>query len=342
MTSPSVLRISRAEVVEEATTILELNGTPHHLAVEVAESLVGAQEVGHASHGLIRLLEYTKFVEKGQVIPHAEPAIVTDNGSAIVIDGNWGWGQIACKLAVDLAVERAAVHGVMGITIRSCNHIGRLGEYVELLAEQKLVSLMWCNADPAVAAFGGTQRLLGTNPFASGIPTDQKPLVLDFATSASAEGKIRVARANGQQVKPGQIIDKDGKPSTNPNDFYDGGALLPFGEHKGYGMSLMIELLGGALSGNHPSINDNYVVGNGAVLLVINPAKFIPYGEFLDDVVQASNRIRQSPPSDPAFPVMMPGDLENSIKAKNGGMVVVDEPIWASIISLKAELQSSH
>lgn len=339
--STAPLRVPRAEVLSVVTEILILNGTSPENAILIADSLIQAQAAGHASHGIIRLIEYSKFVKAGTVIGGALPRIQSDNGAAVVIDASWGWGQLACKLAVDVAIAKSKEFGICVVTVHSCNHIGRLGEYVENLASHSLVGLMWCNSDPSVAAYGGKERVLGTNPFAAGIPTDKKPIVLDFATAASAEGKLRVARANGEQVKPGIILDVNGNGSTDPEDFYAGGSLLPFGEHKGYGLSLMIELLGGALSGNHPSVNKSYLRGNGTVLICIDPARLLPYQNFLSDVNEAVEFIRKTPPLNPKVPVMMPGDVENLNRASNEVSIAIDVPIWNSITELLHTLKKS-
>jgi uncharacterized oxidoreductase len=332
------IKISRDEMMGVTQRILELNGTPSPYAFSVADSLIQAQEAGHASHGIIRLLEYSKFVETGLVIPDAAPSVIQESSSTFVIDGGWGWGQISCKLAVEMAIARAHDNGVMAFTVKSCNHIGRLGEYVELLAEKSLIGIMFCNSDPSVAAYGGKTRLLGTNPFAASIPTSGKPIVLDFATAASAEGKLRVARATGAKIKDGIVVDKDGKSSTDPETFYAGGALLPFGEHKGYGLSLLIELLGGALSGNHPGLSKNYKAGNGAVLIVLNPRNFQTYENFLTDIDETSEVIRHSAPVDPKSPILLPGDVENITREGNKAGILLDATIWESILDLDASL----
>ena len=200
--------ISRSEVLSISEEILQLVGTPKEYALSVAESLVQAQEVGHASHGIIRLLEYTDSVKRKVIDPEIRPTIFRDEGATAVIDSHWGWGQIACKYAVDVVSKKAKEFGIGIVSIKDCNHIGRVGEYVELLAAQNLISMMWCNADPAVAAYGGKDRLFGTNPLAVGIPSNDEPVVIDFATAASAEGKLRVARANGSSIPLGTVIDK--------------------------------------------------------------------------------------------------------------------------------------
>ena len=330
--------ISRDEMMECAARILQKVGTPRDDAISVADSLIMAQEAGHASHGVIRLIEYTSFVKKGTVIPNARPTVISEKGATLAIDGHWGWGQIACKHALEIALQKIKELGTVTITVKNVNHIGRLGEYVEKLAEQDLVSLMWCNSDPSVAAFGGKDRLFGTNPFAAGIPTSEKPVVIDFATAASAEGKLRVARANKQAIPAGMVIDKDGNESTDPESFYAGGALLPFGGHKGYCMSLMIELLGGALSGGHPATTSRYSRGNGTVLVVIDPNFFVPDDSFIHDIDESVSKIKGAKPVDASRPILMPGDVENAQRLNNQPEIAISKAIWESILDLDASL----
>lgn len=332
------ISIPRDEVLSLSREILELVGTPTEFAFSVAESLVQAQEAGHASHGIIRLLEYTDSVKRKVIDASVRPTILHEEGATAVIDSKWGWGQIACKFAVGIAAEKARTFGIAAISIKDCNHIGRVGEYVEMLAAQNLISIMWCNADPAVAAYGGRERLFGTNPFAAGIPSNDVPVVIDLATAASAEGKLRVARANGSKVPLGVLVDKNGQESTDPADFYAGGALLPFGGHKGYCLSLMIELLGGTLSGNHPSMNSGYRHGYGTVLIAIDPNKFFGAEFSKNEISEATKIIRATQPSNPDQPVLVPGDVENNERKKNSSGIQISETIWNSIKELKLAL----
>lgn len=329
-------QVSLPEVKELGVKLLTKVGTPTSYAEIITNSLIEAQAVGHASHGLIRLIEYSKSIQDGVIKPDVTPKVKSATAAAVVIDGGWGWGQIACKLAIEEISNRAAETGIAIATIQNCNHIGRLGEYVEQMAEQNLVSMVWCNGDPAVAAFGGRERLFGTNPFAAGIPTSAEPVVIDFATAASAEGKLRVAKANGQSIPPNTVIDKNGNPTTNPNDFYDGGALLPFGGHKGYCLTLMIELLGGALSQIHPNVSPNYTRGFGTVMIAIDPEKLVPIESFFEDVDFATNRVRATQPSNVANPVLIPGDLENQNRLRSTTELTVSTAVWQSLQDLLA------
>ena len=329
-------------MVEKSAKILELVGSSKADALSVATSLVDAQAAGHSSHGILRLVEYANAVETGQVTPTAQPKIISDRGAVVTLDGQWGWGQIACKLAVELAAEKANKFGIGTVVIKSCNHIGRLGEYVEMLSQKSLVSIMWCNGGPNVAPYGGKTRLFGTNPFAAGIPTGDENIVIDFATASSAEGKIRAANVNGLQVPEGLIVKADGSPTTEPADFYAGGAILPFGGHKGYCLNLLIELLGGALSGAHPSMNDSYGNGNGTVLIAMDPEFFIGTDQFLQDINQATEVIKNAPPADPNKPILLPGEVEEQERAKNSDGIVISAAIWGSILELENRLLSNH
>ena len=329
-------------MVEKSAKILELVGSSKADALSVATSLVDAQAAGHSSHGILRLVEYANAVEKGQVKPTAQPKIISDRGAVVTLDGQWGWGQIACKLAVELAAEKANKFGIGTVVIKSCNHIGRLGEYVEMLSQKSLVSIMWCNGGPNVAAYGGKTRLFGTNPFAAGIPAGDENIVIDFATASSAEGKIRAANVNGLQVPEGLIVKADGSPTTEPADFYAGGAILPFGGHKGYCLNLLIELLGGALSGAHPSMNDSYGNGNGTVLIAMDPEFFIGTDQFMQDINQATEVIKNAPPADPSKPILLPGEVEEQERAKSSDGIVISAAIWGSILELESRLLSNH
>jgi LDH2 family malate/lactate/ureidoglycolate dehydrogenase len=335
---PAEIGIAREEMIDVAADILMRVETPRENAVSVAQSLVSAQEAGHASHGVIRLIEYTGFVKKGTVIPGAQPTLIRDKGAIGIIDGHWGWGQVACKFALTKIRSEISKYGTYTITVKNVNHIGRLGEYMESLTKDGLFAMMWCNSDPAVAAYGGVARLFGTNPFAAGIPNGENPIIIDFATAASAEGKLRVARANGQSVPTGMVIDKDGRDSTDPNAFYDGGSILPFGGHKGYCMSLFIELVGGALSGGHAAMATGYTRGNGTVLIAMDPEAFVGSAEFEAEIAESSAKIKATRPAREGSPVLLPGEVENQSRARNSEKVHISEPIWESILDLQKTL----
>jgi LDH2 family malate/lactate/ureidoglycolate dehydrogenase len=339
----TISQISVIEATAVAERVLVALGTPTEHARVVASSLVLANRVGHDSHGLVRLVEYSGFVDRGLVDPAAKPFIASGDGGVRVIDGANGWGQVASKFAVDTVGDLADELGVASVSMRNCNHIGRIGEYAELLAARGLTSMIWCNADPAVAPFGGIDRVLGTNPFAVGIPVeDSYPVILDFATAATAEGKLRVARATGKTVEAGAIIDSQGNPSVDPEDFYKGGALLPFGGHKGYGLSVFIELLGGALSGNHPSSTSRYRAGNGVMMVAFKPTAFVPAADFSADVTETIQVLHDTTPSQPGRPVLAPGDIEASARREHTAELPIADEIWGQVLALLAERETAQ
>jgi LDH2 family malate/lactate/ureidoglycolate dehydrogenase len=329
-----------AELLAACEGLLRALGTPPDLAAEVASSLVDAQRVGHESHGVIRLIEYAGFVQSGRLDPGGRARVERQTGATAMIDGCNGWGQPACRLALATARELAGQHGVAAVTVRNCNHVGRIGEYVETLADAGLIGLAWCNAEPAVAPYAGRTRMLGTNPIAAGIPLGAglPSFVMDFATAAAAEGKLRVARATSASIPTGLVIDAEGRPATDAEAFYNGGALVPFGAHKGYGLSVMVEMLGGALSGNHPATSPRYSFGNGVVLLVLDPAAFVGRQEFADDTAQCAQALRDSPPAVAGQPVLVPGDVEHQQRDARRSSVPVAEQVIEELTRLADRL----
>ena len=193
-------------------------GAPAATARAVAASLALSNLVGHDSHGIVRLLQYSDWVKKGQIRPDAEATVASKRGAVATVDGAWGFGQPAAQMATALASQLASANGVAAVAISACNHVGRLGEYVATIADQGQMGLAFCNSGPVVAPFGGAGRVMGTNPFAWSAPLPDGPVVLDFATAKIAEGKVKIALAEGHKVPPGSIIDSEGRPSTDPED----------------------------------------------------------------------------------------------------------------------------
>ncbi len=207
-----------------------------------------------------------------------------------------------------------------------------------------MTGLAVCNAPPAVAPYGGSERLLGTNPIAIAVPggPGQPPLLVDIATSVVAEGKLKVARAKGERVAPGLLVDREGRASVQPDDFYAGGALLPFAGHKGYGLSVMVELLGGALSGMAPSALPEYRIGNGTLLIALDIAAFVPLDRFRNQVQRFCERLKTSRTAEGFDGVLLPGEPERRARTERerDGIVLPDQT-WDEIRALAAELNVS-
>jgi uncharacterized oxidoreductase len=234
--------------------LFEAAGASAREAGLVADHLVESNLRGHDSHGVGMIPTYVRNLVAGELKLNQPLERVLDTGSMLVCDGKLGLGQVMAHDAVDLAIERATRGGSCLLALRNSHHIGRIGHWAEQCVEAGLVSIHFVNvvSDPAVAPFGGTVARVGTNPFAVGIPRrGSPPIIVDFATSRWAVGKVRVAYNKGEAVPPGTLLDGDGRPTRDPASLFAAprGALLPFGEHKGWGLSLACELLGGALTG---------------------------------------------------------------------------------------------
>ncbi|MBU6242429.1 MAG: Ldh family oxidoreductase [Acidobacteria bacterium] len=267
---------SAATLVDIGTKVICGMGAPLELANAVSKSLVLSNLVGHDSHGIIRLMEYSGWVESGNLIPNAYPKVAWSKEATSLIDGSWGWGQSASYLAIETVISLAQKYGTATVVLSKTNHVGRLGEYVDLISRAGMMGIAFCNTGgPIVAPFGGTKRVLGTNPYAWSIPgSDNYNFVLDFSTAVVAAGKIILAGMSGESIEPGSLIDKNGQPTTNAADLADGGSLLAFGGHKGSGLSVLIDLAAGILSGNMPAAISDSGYGNGTIFMAVDISRY--------------------------------------------------------------------
>ncbi len=338
-------KVIRADVLEKLVFDITCRlGSNAQISAQVARGLVLANLAGHDSHGVIRLAAYAKQIESGVIVPAAQPEIIKTRtrGAMAVIDAHQGWGQPAAHLATQTAIDLARKLGVAAVTVDHCNHIGRLGEYVDLIARAGLIGVLTCNANANVTAFGGRTRVFGTNPIAIGSPRAQglPPVVLDMATSAIAEGKLRVARDKGEDVAPGLILDKDGAPSIDPNVFYLGGMLLPVGGaygHKGSGLAFMVEILGGILSGKSAACLPEYGLNNGVLLIALDPEFFLPREDFIDQVERYCQTVSNSATIAGVSKVLLPGEPE-LISAEQRGRdgITLPAATWRDLSALAA------
>jgi len=314
-------------------------GVPVESARQVADSLVDANLAGHDSHGVIRVPSYVELVRTGRVVASAQPELVQGTASVAVVDGHWAFGQLTARQSMAIAIGKARDSGIAAVAAVACNHIGRLGEWVEMAADEGLVGFatvsMYGRLGLAAAPHGGAERAMSTNPIAFGLPSATRgAVVTDFATTAVAEGKLQVARAKGVDVPPGSIIDAQGRPSTSPQDFYDGGALLPFGAHKGYGLAVVSQLLSLALTGALNAPQGEF--SSGAFFAAVDPAAFGPraaYGQAADELLGRIKSVRPAPGFDE---VLLPGEPEQRARAARAEGVPVDEVTWGKLQDLHA------
>src|SRR5437870_665909 len=208
--------------------VFQAIGSPASVATRVADALVDANLAGHDSHGVIRIPQYVDSVRGGEVVPDAEPKLLRETTVSALVDGGWGFGQVTAERATREAVRRASEHGLAAVGAVRCNHIGRVGEYPEMAAREGLVAFVSAGGfggrGGRAAPFGRGEGLLGTNPLSFGFPNpDGLAMLVDLATTSVAAGKIQVARAKGTPLPPGSILDREGNPSTDAEDFYRGG-----------------------------------------------------------------------------------------------------------------------
>lgn len=309
----------------------------------VSGSLVESNLLGVDSHGVMRVPDYVKMVKEGKIRVKAEIKAIRDEGATILVDGGFGFGQVVARKAANFALEKANSYGVGVVGIVHSNHIGRLGEYTTLVAEHDMVGLMFCNSGPKggiVAPYGGALRRFGTNPLSIAFPSHSRPFLLDFATSIVAEGKLRRKYMLKEKVPEGWIIDSEGNISTDPADFYErNGALLPFGEHKGYALSMAVDALGGILTGAHFVSNPDFSGGNNALLVALKISSFRPIDEFKSEVDDFFKVIGSTPPAKGFQRVVVPGEIEYDIRErrlKEG--IPIDLEIWRRIEDVTNEL----
>lgn len=341
--------VSEQKLLEFSQELLKAGGANEQEASIVATSLVGANLRGHDSHGVMRIPFYLGAVREGRVVPGAELKVENESPAVLVCDGGWGFGQVLARSLMTRLMRMAGDSGIACGTLRRAAHIGRLGEYVEMAAEQGQIAIVMANTHGSgqrVAPVGGKRPRLGTNPICIGVPGGAEgPFVLDFGTSATAEGKVRVKRIAGQPVPAGWILDPDGQPTTDPNQLYGDppGTILPMGgqqAYKGFGLAFMIELLCGGLTGGPCSFpSPPPPVGNCATFIVLDPRKFAGTDHLSCEVKQFENYVRGVPLIDGVTRVTLPGDPEReAFAARNQSGIPLDDGNWNALTQLASEL----
>jgi len=316
----------------------------------VAENLVTANLVGHDSHGIGMMPRYVEALLEGGLHPNRTLEIKLDGGSLLALDGRAGYGQSIGLQATRLAIERAQKHGVAIAALGNSHHLGRIGHWAEMAVAQGLVSLHFVNVQSfaRVAPFGGADRRFGTNPLCLGIPLPgEPPFLLDMATSAVAQGKLRVAHNQRTKIPHGWLIDDQGNPTDDPRwgVLAPLGAMSCFGEHKGYGLAVACELLGGALTGGGVTDYDNKTqrrVLNGMLSIVMDPGKLGTTEKFAEDARSFLAWLRASRPAPGHDRVRIAGEPEREYRAKRSREgIPVDDETWSEIRAAAAKLKLS-
>ncbi|MET0682212.1 MAG: malate/lactate/ureidoglycolate dehydrogenase [Casimicrobiaceae bacterium] len=334
--------IAAPKLTELVTAIMHGAGCGEGEAATIARRLVDSNLVGHDSHGVLRVARYLDWIKDGTLRPNTAPTLVFDSETIAIVDGNRGFGQVTGEFATKLGIAKASTKGIAMIGLRNCGHLGRVGDWADMAAAAGQVSLHFLNTSGAqrVAPYGGSDRRLSTNPITIGVPiADGNPVVLDVTTSMVAEGKLMVALNKGERVPEGWIIDKDGAPTTNPKDFYDGGALLTVGAHKGSGLSMVTDLLAGAVSTGKSSDADDRILRNNMLSIYIAPAVYDSGGLVAREARRFVDFVKASTPAKAGEPVLAPGDVERRNRAaRQASGVAIDDKTWADLIAAGASV----
>jgi len=332
--------VQHEQLREIATQLFAAAGCGGDDARTVADHLVDSSLFGHDSHGAIRIYEYVDALADGVFDSQGVPAVVWDRPCTALVDGGGAMGPIGGSFATRLAIDKANQQGLAAVTLRNTGHVGRVGAYPLMIAEAGLIGVVYCNAGRLgrqIAPFGGLDPLMSTNPIAFASPRrEHRPIMVDMATSATAEGKIRVARNRQETVPPGWLIDRDGNPTTDPLDYLTrGGAMLPLGgaaAHKGYCLSILVELLGGALSGQGVSRGEKIMTSNGVLINVFAIEHFTDLESYYDEVETLVDYIHTSRIDPARGEILMPGEPEFHCEAqRRRDGIDLDDMTWSHI-----------
>lgn len=318
MAASGTVHIDAGALRGAVARIFAAAGCSDEEAGTIAANLVEANRFGHDSHGVVLTRVYVDNIAAGLAVPGRTLAIVTDAGAIVGADGGKGFGQWIGEQAMRFAIARAQAMGSCIFGLSNTHHVARIGHWAEQCADAGLASIHFVNvlSTPLVAPWGGSDARLSTNPFCVGVPHAPHPLILDFATSMVAMGKARVALDAGRRMAPGLLLDAQGRPSDDPAVMFEAplGALLPFGQHKGFALAVMCELLGGALSGgrvqdHHPRPSPMI---NNMLSIVFAPDKLCSRDDLAHQVERLGAWLKASPPATADGRVQLPGEPERA------------------------------
>jgi len=340
-----------------AAEIFTAAGCAREEGARIAHHLLSANLTGHDSHGVIRTPRYVQWLREGNVLAGQKLTIVHETPTHATLDGNFGFGQTIGPLAVDFGIAKAQQHGLAVIGLRNSGHIGRIGDWGERAAAAGLISLHFVNVfhGELVAPFGGVDRRFSTNPICIAVPTKEGPIILDFATSMVAEGKVLVASNGGKPVPQGALIEPDGTLTADPRTLYGpiegthvrdsaqgAGALRTFGEHKGSGLAFMCEILAGCLTGGGTSGpipgGKRGQIANGMLSIYLSPGGFGATG-FEDAAREYAGYVKASRPATNGGEVLIPGEPETRTRTerlKQG--IPLQANTWSAICATARDL----
>jgi LDH2 family malate/lactate/ureidoglycolate dehydrogenase len=337
--------VTADRLTEIARSLLIAAGAPESEADTVSRLSIAANLAGHDSHGIILIPTYIDRIKVSHIVPGAPWTVVEETPTTTVVDGNWGFGYVVTEKAMRLTIEKAEKQNVAACTVFRQGHIGRLAAYPLMAIERGMIAMITADSGRSpknVAPFGGTKARLGTNPICFAVPSNlEGPLFFDMATSAAAAGKIGVALARGQQVPSGWLIDADGRPTTDPRKLRQGGALLPLGGsegYKGYGLSTIVEIFSGLLTGLGFGVEPTGRHNDGCFIAVFKVSAFRSLETFKQEVAEFARYLRDTPPAEGVKQVYYPGEVEY-LKEQDRRMhgISIEDATWGVLRRLAAE-----
>jgi len=334
--------VGAEELTAFATAAYEAAGTPPEHARIVAAHQVGANLVGHDSHGVVLLPTYVDRIDRGHIVPAARPEILNESPATLAVNGGWGFGPVISEWTMERLIAKAREMRVAAATVREQSHVGRLADYPLMAAKAGFIGMMMADSGQspkAVAPFGGREARLGTNPLCIAFPSDLPgPIFIDMATSAVAAGKLNVARARKQPIPLGWLLDKNGNPTTDPNAQSEGGVMLPLGGpegHKGYALSFAVETLAAVLPGLGFGVDPKGRHNDGTFMLAIDPGAFSPADEFKAQVEGFVRYLKQTPPAKGFEEVLYPGEIEYRTSQRRGREgIPIEDSTWGRLTEI--------
>jgi LDH2 family malate/lactate/ureidoglycolate dehydrogenase len=327
------------ELRATATAIFRAAGADPEPTSILVNHLIDANLAGHDSHGVQHIPGYVEMIEKGIIQPNARPTVIRETPVSALVDGQWTFGQVSVRFAIDQAIAKARASGVAVVGVVRCTHIGRLGTYSTLASREGVFAMITTgNLDGAtVVPFGGRKGIFGTNPFSFGFPAGDCPdVMVDFATSAVAAGKLEVARAKHERLAPGILLDRDGNPTTDPEAIYQGGMLLPFGGHKGSALATLSVLLAHVLV---PATDDETFGLPGTLIVAIDVGLFRDRAAVERETDGIIDKIKSVPPAPGFGEVQVPGEPEvRAAQRRSREGIPIPGDTWAAIIATAQRL----
>lgn len=316
-------------------------------AEEVARHLVLSNLSGVDTHGIWTIPIYVSGIQAEELLPAAKPAILQETASSALVTGNWTFGHVNARFAMELAISKARTQSIAVVSIVQTHHIGRLGRYVEMAAAQNMIGMVWgggySEEEPVAVPFGGRRRTLHTNPISMGLPAgEESPMMFDWATTALSGVKVMNAYSRGQHLPPNSIVDRDGVPTTDPKEYHAGGGHLPFGGHKGYTLMMMAEFMGRIFSGSdsyaEPARGGPIFRHQGVCMIAVKADLFQPLAGYAARADEMQRRVRAVPPAPGFDEVFAPGDLEARARLRRRDRIPIADDVWRSFIEAAASV----